>query len=113
MGLFEILVKRELILECLQLSSISPLLNNACMPTLTSKLKISCMSDNMDISKMEPILPRLPVTLPPLGWSVALLLGLHVFQHRVGEHTCSIKPPYAIFRIHPDTWRTRPVFAKC
>src|SRR6218665_1844429 len=65
MGLFEILVKRELILECLQLFSISPLLNNACMPTLKSKLnevlKISCMSDNMDISKMGPVLPRLPL----------------------------------------------------
>src|SRR6218665_1658646 len=50
MGLIEILVKRELTLECLQLSSINPLLNNACMPTLKCKLnevlKISCMSDN-------------------------------------------------------------------
>ena len=65
MGLFEILVKRELTLECLQLSSINPLLNNACMPTLKSKLnevlKIPCMSGNMDISKMGPILPRLPL----------------------------------------------------
>jgi len=66
-GPFEILVKRELTLECLQLSSINPLLNNACMPTLKSKLnevlKISCMSDNMDIFKMGPILPRLPLNL--------------------------------------------------
>src|SRR6218665_2410715 len=65
MGLFEILVKRELTLECLQLPSINPLLNNACMPTLKGKLnevlKVSCMCDNMDISKMGPILPRLPL----------------------------------------------------
>src|SRR6218665_1552328 len=64
MGLFEILVKRELTLECLQLPSINPLLNNACMPTLKSKLnevlKISCIRNNIDISKMGPILPRLP-----------------------------------------------------
>src|SRR6218665_913844 len=60
MGLFEILVKRELTLECLQLPSINPLLNNACMPTLKSKLnevlKISCIRNNIDISKMGPIL---------------------------------------------------------
>src|SRR6218665_2202366 len=65
MGLIEILVKRELTLECLQLSSINPFLKNACMPTLKCKLnevlKISCMSDNMDISKMGPILPHLPL----------------------------------------------------
>src|SRR6218665_1382954 len=70
MGLFEILVKRELTLECLQMSSINPWLNNACMPTFKGKLnevlEISCVSDNMDISKMGPILPRLPLThLPP------------------------------------------------
>src|SRR6218665_791595 len=63
MGLFEILVKRELTLECLQLPSSSPLLNNACVPAVKGKLnevlKISCMSDNMDISEMGPILPRL------------------------------------------------------
>src|SRR6218665_3892421 len=64
MGFFEILVKRELTIECLQLSSINPLLNNSCIPTLKSKLnevlKIACMGDNMDISKMGPILLRLP-----------------------------------------------------
>src|SRR6218665_1869694 len=67
MGLSEILVKRELTLEYLQMYSINPLLNNACMPTLKSKLnevlKISCMSDNMDISKMGPILPAFPLHL--------------------------------------------------
>src|SRR6218665_3930492 len=78
MGLFEILVKRELTLECLQLSS-SPLLNNACMPTIKSKLnevlKISCMSDNMDISKMWPILPRLPLTVTSI-WIAKSFLSL-------------------------------------
>src|SRR6218665_1113154 len=78
-GPFEILVKRELTLECLQLSSINPLINNACMPTLKSKLnevlKISCMSDNMDISKMGPILPRLPLTVT-LIWIAKSFLSL-------------------------------------